>query len=269
MTPNQLPPLPDGVTLEDLLIPLRVALETCHDTDWSLRQFKTPISHALAAIAQQAQEPVAWLYVDTVGERYLCFSRPTGGGAITNLYTTPPASQEQAQQPSETLQDVMQERFDLLHLSMPDDPREAVSKLIYAETAIALDPLVSGAAEALIQRGRDEQQPSGGEVVAWAVVGRDGGVHSTKTSRESAERCAENWRAKQAEKGYAEWVCSIKPLAFATPKPEPMTDEQMEEGRERIFSVNNPYCPCDRKTFAKVARYVERFHHIGITKGEA
>ena len=56
MTPNQLPPLPDGVTLEDLLIPLRVALETCHDSDWSLRQFKTPISHALAALAQQAQE---------------------------------------------------------------------------------------------------------------------------------------------------------------------------------------------------------------------
>lgn len=49
------------------------------------------------------------------------------------------------------------------------------------------------------------------------------------------------------------------------PKPQPMTDAQMEEGRERIFSVNNPYCPCDRKTFAKVARYVERFHHIGIT----
>ena len=48
---------------------------------------------ALAAIAQQAQEPVAWLYVDTVGERYLCFSRPTGGGAITNLYATPPAPQ--------------------------------------------------------------------------------------------------------------------------------------------------------------------------------
>ena len=58
MTPNQLPPLPDGVTLEELLIPLRVALETCHDSDWSLRQFKTPISHALAALAQQAQEPV-------------------------------------------------------------------------------------------------------------------------------------------------------------------------------------------------------------------
>lgn len=65
MTPNQLPPLPDGVTLDDLLIPLRVALETCHDSDWSLRQFKTSISHALAAIAQQAQ-PVAAALGDIV-----------------------------------------------------------------------------------------------------------------------------------------------------------------------------------------------------------
>jgi len=47
----------------------------------------------ISKAAQQAQEPVAWLYVDTVGERYLCFSRPTGGGAITDLYATPPAPQ--------------------------------------------------------------------------------------------------------------------------------------------------------------------------------
>lgn len=46
--------LPDGVTLEDLLIPLRAALSTCHDTDWSLRQFKTHITHALAALQPAA-----------------------------------------------------------------------------------------------------------------------------------------------------------------------------------------------------------------------
>lgn len=75
------------------------------------------------------------------------------------------ASHSQAQQPEEW-RDVMQERFDLLHFDMPTDPREAIAKLVYLETTIALDPAVSGAAEALIQRGRDEaQQPSGGEVV--------------------------------------------------------------------------------------------------------
>ena len=95
MTPNQLPPLPDGVTLEDLLIPLRAALETCHDSDWSLLQFKTPISHALAAIAQQAQ-PVHQF------RRKLCADwydghpdHEDGGGPYETriLYATPPAPQ--------------------------------------------------------------------------------------------------------------------------------------------------------------------------------
>jgi len=84
MTPNQLPPLPEPDT-------------HCFDDDtgkdvWSYTADQMH-AYALAALAQQAQEPVAWLYVDTVGERYLCFSRPTGGGAITNLYATPPAPQ--------------------------------------------------------------------------------------------------------------------------------------------------------------------------------
>ena len=64
---KNLPPLPDGVTLEELLVSLRAALETCHDTDWSLRQFKTSISHALAALAQQAQEPWGWAIEDKHG----------------------------------------------------------------------------------------------------------------------------------------------------------------------------------------------------------
>lgn len=42
----------------------------------------------------------------------------------------------------------------------------------------------------------------------------------------------------------------------------PMTDAEMREGRERIFSVDNPYCPCDSKTFMKVTRYVEAHHGI-------
>lgn len=46
------------------------------------------------------------------------------------------------------------------------------------------------------------------------------------------------------------------------PERKPMTESEMLEGRERTFSVDNPYCPCDRKTFMKVARYVEAFHGI-------
>jgi hypothetical protein len=69
---------------------------------------------------------------------------------------------------TETLRDVLQERFDLLHMSMPSDPREALTALVNAETMIALDPAVSEQAEALVQRGRDEAQPSG-KVVACGM----------------------------------------------------------------------------------------------------
>ena len=56
-TTPAMPELPEGVTLEDLLIPLRAALDTCHDTDWTLRQFKTHITHALVAIATLQAQP--------------------------------------------------------------------------------------------------------------------------------------------------------------------------------------------------------------------
>lgn len=57
MTTPAMPELQEGATLEDLLIPLRAALNTCHDTDWSLRQFKPHITHALAAL--QSAQPAA------------------------------------------------------------------------------------------------------------------------------------------------------------------------------------------------------------------
>ena len=87
MTPNQLPPLPEP----HIGLPWRHNAKdgSIHSSAFTWAQMH---AYALAALAQQTQ-PVAWLYVDTVGERYLCFSRPIGGGAITNLYATPPAPQ--------------------------------------------------------------------------------------------------------------------------------------------------------------------------------
>ena len=59
---------------------------------------------------------------------------------------------------------------------------------------------------------------------------------------------------------------------YTTPQPTqaqagavPLTPKQMESGREAIFSTGNPYCPCDSKTFRKVAEWVERHH--GIKQG--
>lgn len=45
---------------------------------------------------------------------------------------------------------------------------------------------------------------------------------------------------------------------------KPLTPAQMEAGREAIFSTGNPFCPCDSKTFRKVAQWTERHHRIGV-----
>ena len=58
---------------------------------------------------------------------------------------------------------------------------------------------------------------------------------------------------------------AILALRPAAEPMTPLTDSEMEKGREQIFSTNNPYCPCDRKTFRKVAQWVEWHHKIGIT----
>lgn len=69
---------------------------------------------------------------------------------------------------------------------------------------------------------------------------------------------------KDSERICAE-LRAILPLCPERVPMTPLTDAQMEAGRDQIFSINNPYCPCDRKTFAKVAQWVERHHKIGIT----
>lgn len=66
-------------------------------------------------------------------------------------------------------------------------------------------------------------------------------------------------------KHFASRVRAILALHPVQVPMTPLTDAQMEKGRDQIFSINNPYCPCDRKTFKKVAQWVERHHQIGIT----
>ena len=47
--------------------------------------------------------------------------------------------------------------------------------------------------------------------------------------------------------------------ALAARKPlTGLTREQMEAGRHQVFSTNNPFCPCDSKTFRKVSEWTER-----------
>lgn len=69
---GQVAEIPEGVTLEDLLIPLRAALGTCHNTNWTLRQFKTHIAHVLSALDRAA------LQGEPIGEIVRSFSNGSG-----------------------------------------------------------------------------------------------------------------------------------------------------------------------------------------------
>lgn len=37
-----------------------------------------------------------------------------------------------------------------------------------------------------------------------------------------------------------------------------LTDAEIEAGRKQVFSTDNPFCPCDRKTMLKAVRWAER-----------
>lgn len=52
------------------------------------------------------------------------------------------------------------------------------------------------------------------------------------------------------------------PLYTTPPQRKPLSEAQLEKGRDQTFSINNPFCPCDSKTFRKVARWVEAAHDI-------
>lgn len=80
---------------------------------------------------------------------------------------------------------------------------------------------------------------------------------------------AAQWSNKEFAEGawrfctdFARAILALRPVRVPM---TPLTDAQMEKGRDQIFSINNPYCPCDHKTFKKVAQWVERHHQIGIT----
>lgn len=51
------------------------------------------------------------------------------------------------------------------------------------------------------------------------------------------------------------WVLTAEPTV-------PLTDAQIEAGREAIFSTCNPFCPCDSKTMRKAVRWAEHAHKL-------
>jgi len=62
------------------------------------------------------------------------------------------------------------------------------------------------------------------------------------------------WRKKYSD---CDMALFTTPLASVEPVAR-LTDAEIEQGRQEIFSVNNPYCPCDIKTMQKAVRWAER-----------
>jgi hypothetical protein len=74
-----------------------------------------------------------------------------------------PESESELEQPGQTnpWRDAVDHELSTLHMVASDDPRESIRRLIDWHCAVQIDPLVSSAAQELIERGRREalEQP--------------------------------------------------------------------------------------------------------------
>ena len=59
-------------------------------------KYQPPLeAEAIAIVKQMMQsEPIAWLSIDSIGERYLCFSKPRDNDQVQALYAAPRTSAE-------------------------------------------------------------------------------------------------------------------------------------------------------------------------------
>lgn len=91
---------------------------------------------------------------------------------------------------------------------------------------------------------RDAADPPG--YLQDAVI-RAAGLGALHEQRDAAIKERDELRARLAEIERQEPVQG----------PTRLTDEQIEQGRCEVFSVDNPFCPCDAKTMRKAARWAE------------
>jgi hypothetical protein len=64
------------------------ALESLQRYDGTLTGAQ--VTEAIAIVKQMMQsEPIAWLSIDSIGERYLCFSKPRDNDQVQALYAAP------------------------------------------------------------------------------------------------------------------------------------------------------------------------------------
>ena len=73
--------------------PTQEMLKAIAGADCAPSNYKRMFQTAYDAAPEVKQEPVAFLSLDCIGERYLCFSKPVDNDPVTPLYTYPPDAQ--------------------------------------------------------------------------------------------------------------------------------------------------------------------------------
>jgi len=85
----------------DTLMELAYKIRDARTYEWDVSEVVDADKKLRAALAELVQaapvqdEPVAWLSIDSIGERYLCFSKPRDNDQVHALYATPRTSAEQ------------------------------------------------------------------------------------------------------------------------------------------------------------------------------
>ena len=124
-----------------------------------MTDLRTAAQQALEALEFMADE---WGFTNKA-------NRPERWKAIESLR----AALEQPEQ-TNPWRDAVDHELSTLHMVASDDPRESIRRLIDWHCAVQIDPLVSSAAQELIERGRREREQPEQEPVAWMVYTQDG-----------------------------------------------------------------------------------------------
>lgn len=75
-------------------------------------------------------------------------------------------------------------------------------------------------------------------------------------------KCASNMPGLEISEVFAR---AISREVVAILARRPLTEGEIEKGRDATFSIRNPFCPCDSKTMLKAVRWAEHAHGIVST----
>jgi hypothetical protein len=125
--------------------------------------------------------------------------------------------------------DAVDHELSTLHMVASDDPQESIRRLIDWHCAVQIDPLVSSAAQELIERGRREAMEQDTDCHAQGICQRSGyGIGQT-------EQEPDRWGAGY-EAGYAAGMAEMKPE-----QAEPVAWMVYTEDGKSAYVTDNPH----------------------------